>query len=130
MRHIQFRAWDGEDMLTNLDSVPLGALKVSAIEAPDGEPVISCVYMQFTGRKDINGVDIYEDDLLKNKLGRTGKVVWHEHAAGFDTEWMSDDNPDQSINRSYGFACNLWPIFVEVIGNAHENPELLRDFEG
>lgn len=63
-REIKFRAWDGEDMLTNLDSVPLEALRVGAIETPDGESVIKCIYMQYTGLKDKDGVEIFEGDLI------------------------------------------------------------------
>ena len=80
--------------------------------------------MQFTGLKDKNGVNIYSGDLIASDSGRICKVVWHDASACFDAEFVSDRS--HTHDNSYGFKCNLWGLCVEVIGNIHENPELLE----
>ena len=69
---------------------------------------------QFTGLKDINGTDIYEGDVITYNFlafesynSFNSKIFWDEFM------WLTDDH---SLNRLSN---------IEVIGNIHENPELL-----
>lgn len=80
---------------------------------------------QNTGRKDKNGKEIYEDDILHIEIfSQLGSVIasgnavvkWENSSFGIDWGFRKE------FTRFDGF-CNTT---FEVIGNIHENPELLN----
>lgn len=75
--------------------------------------------MRHIGRKDINGQDIYENDIVDWDSGR-GEVFYRDDEARFLHTWEEKMNPG-THRPSKAF----WDR-VKVIGNTYEDPELLE----
>lgn len=129
---IKFRAWNGYRKMM--------ADYVSAIQNGDTQGTPSSVnvivngknetwdiendhveLLRFTGLKDVNGKGIYEGDVLRTKAGLIQIVEQGVLAidrddliSGFYANNLSDDKP------------HTFSYDDEVIGNVHENPELLE----
>jgi uncharacterized phage protein (TIGR01671 family) len=99
------------------------------------------VWLQFTGLKDKRGVEIYEGDILEliRSDGKTIRAVckWGVFQRAMDTGTLCDipsfsfvykDRPTFPIIKNYKGVHDL--DIIEVIGNIHENPELLAEGEG
>lgn len=111
MREIKFRAWDKESniMYPNVQN------HIGNFDTAFGNMLKDYKYiiMQYTGVQDRDGKDIYEGDIIDHI--RDGRFIVIYDDAGFYPFSDSDDGmpypkPGECI----------------VIGNVHENPELLN----
>lgn len=124
MREIKFRAFSDKrnryiDMYWDFDIVD-GVLIYEQRSALSDKKELAIE--QYTGLKDKNGVEIYEGDLIEAK-NATYKVAWFNTA--FWVEPVLGYGNSQPISKLYDYEENN--IYrLKVIGNIHENPELLE----
>lgn len=83
--------------------------------SPDCYEVAPATVGQFTGLTDKNGVNIFEGDIIKDV--DTGKV--------FSVEWHVPAFIRVDSRRYFYWDLDLLVESFEVIGNIHDNPELL-----
>lgn len=119
MRQIKFRAWDGSKMY---EPAIVNGKDWNLME---DRPIEGFTLMQLTGLVDKNGKDIYEGDVVRCGYG-TGVVTYN--VGCFMVEWIDDKEALMELlglNRKFSRQREDEEAF-EVIGNIHENPELLK----
>ena len=84
-------------------------------------PVMPSTVGQYTGLDDVNGKMIFKGDIVVMNIKGCNticKVAWADSVAQFQL-WQTNTIPHTST------ALNLGNYDCEVIGNIHDNPELL-----
>ena len=117
-REIKFRAWDGKEML----SMPLNKnFGISRFFGILGE---TDIVMQFTGLHDKNGKGIFEGDILNGSMFQDEynpyKVVFEDCAFRRENRKWPDGLPKPYLSKS-----EIEILHDVVIGNIHQNPELI-----
>ncbi|MCR1821730.1 YopX family protein [Terrisporobacter muris] len=146
MREILLRFWDKENksmVYQNKESLfPLSYYKIVCDCFTDFEfrlfklknntmnfEEVESVKMQYTGLKDMNGIKIYESDIVEyvNKGTKgIGKIVYglydneHQTDLGYYIQWLNQEywRNDLGYWKKKG---------IEVRGNIYENSELLEE---
>jgi len=82
--------------------------------------------MQYTGLKDKNGKEIYEGDIIGIFNHHQPEIVeWEPYGCGFG--FFSYDSVERGDGRFEFLSDWTGSEGYEVIGNIHENPELLKN---
>ena len=119
MKNIKFRVWDKECKVIR-DYDELKGLTLDALDTDNFE------IEQLTGLKDLNGKDIYEGDIIeffgankKIKVKKEFGIIVYKadrYGAGFNSIIQNKEHGYGGINIAQDI----------VVGNVHENPELLE----
>ena len=133
MDRYTFRAlYNGEFVYGNLiraiyDGVPFFEIEHSDSQDFATWQVDKETIGQFIGMLDENDVEIFEGDIVKvtnNYHGKKGnfvfkaKIIYNKYVYGYQISYPN-------INNHFVSDCMKSGYFFEVIGNIHQNPELL-----
>lgn len=110
MRNLKFRAWIEAEKKYIHDCSPF--------LISDSEVVIE----QYTGLKDKNGKEVYEGDLVRIMGYGTYEVFWRSWDSSFSLKAIDTDIEEHKILM----LCEDWEGDYTIIGNIHENGDLLK----
>ncbi len=133
MNNLKFRVYHKEKGMHPVYGFNKKFVFLDSLDSPEpGEnilPIKECELMQFTGRKDKNRNEIYEGDLLKGKHSCIYKVYWDNNlccfaSIGNEGDFYGSFTHTLAINT--GYLKDKFSKEFEIIGNIHENPELIQ----
>lgn len=147
MREIKYRAWVKDSDYEVLVDVLNVNVETETVTLPIETPVTKnhpywwynsdwsfedVELMQFTGLKDVNGVEIYEGDIDCDDNGFKSVVCYLERYGAYcfvPLDLYKYEDYAEKVNLQYGTDCyfdNVIPSrYSNIIGNIYENPEIL-----
>lgn len=115
---IKFRAWDKKDkVVREVTAIEWSLEYVEFMRGAVERDFEDLILMQSTGLKDKNGVEIFEGDVFESEYARY-VVFWQKDAARFVLKFIHDFEDSYYLDMR-----NVESM--DLIGNIHENPELL-----
>ena len=88
-------------------------------DSPNMVEIIPETVGQYTGLDDKNGVKIFEGDVVRSNDTAIGHVIYEESGTAFELLFYDDTD-------CFGLGQCYISEELEVIGNIHDNPELLK----
>jgi uncharacterized phage protein (TIGR01671 family) len=139
-REIKFRYWESSHKIMNYDCgvLPNGTNASKSVSSngifinPKSQK--EDFLMQFTGLKDKNGKEIYEGDIVQFQTVKaisettTKAVIEYEvQAAQYWAKWHTGKaHRYHVLQANEGGGSGYFDTTMEVIGNIHQNPDLLK----
>ena len=131
MRELKFRAWNRQDNeyitgnrirvdgdgLLYIDRI---TVKTAFVHHTRKNPWF--IVEQYTGLKDKNGTEIYEGDIIRAPV-YIGRIFYDEEYAYFKLKTSRSDHCFIALMQQLEIEMDD----LEVVGNIHENPELLEE---
>ena len=130
LERVQFRVWDrANHQMINKAAVTVRSQAgvVGALEKGSSSGLVNNPFVHqfdidwYTGATDVYGRNVYMNDFVEWD-GLIFLVIWDDVMCGFRL-YRPDD--DKYIYTPFREGCD----WGEVIGNSHENPELLKEVE-
>lgn len=117
----KFRAWDCRDnTLFEVDRIDTYSHGMWVLGGCRELEIKESRLMQSTGLKDRKGKLIFEGDVIKDRLDQVYEVVFQ------DLEFCTFSIKHRNINGKTSFHSFKGCDDMEIIGNIHQNPELLE----
>lgn len=115
MADSRFAGVDGQEVMIDVRGISFYNGKVDYVTDQEGNEYAFAdgslkAIRQYTGLKDKNGVEIYENDLIRSKHGQKGRVYWSDADLSYLVDWMHEGY------TSYLSRCRNG----EVVGNIYE----------
>jgi uncharacterized phage protein (TIGR01671 family) len=123
MREIKFRAWDKECNCYDKNHHIVIDLNGHIYNQQNGEGDSTYTIDQFTGLQDRKGRDIYEGDIVDVSMSYKGGTIPHRGVIVYSSCFGSFATKNAGGETLIQKHCTHT---FEVIGNIHENPELLK----
>ena len=86
---------------------------------------------QYTGLTDKNGKKIFEGDICRFREWSKGDMCWIGKVHYEHQQFVISGNPNKECESEFLLVMSRFiPENIEIIGNIHDNPELLKGGEG
>ena len=124
---IKLRAWDKDENRYFIDGKEGHLANLLCCDDWDMLDPDDYVWEQFTGLKDVSGKDIYVGDIIQYfGANRRVKAKKEFGVVVFKADKYGSEFTSVIQNAEHGFG-GISPLNDLVVGNVHENPELLEE---
>jgi len=126
MRDIKLRAWvELDKALRPVCEIASAQVKIILNNSEQVTRYRSvCVLEQFTDLLDKNGKEVYEGDVVKLFTDYSFVVIYKHGSFGYMSK--SGDYIAFAGNKHFRFGSKSESAYIEVIGNVHQNSDILE----